>query len=69
MKCQVAYWAVNRPSPIAETTSARSVRRRSSHQTASHMKTGKSTATNRGSDISGWGSTGKLSGRAKAATT
>ena len=47
----------------------RSVTRRSSQTTASHMKIGNSTATKRGSDISGCGVTGKLSGRTSEAAT
>ncbi len=43
--------------------------RRSSHTTASHMKIGNSTARKRGSDISGCGPTGKLSGSASEAAT
>ena len=42
--CQVANCDVNAPSSTADTTSARVVKPRSSHQIASHMNSGKTTA-------------------------
>src|SRR5918995_4937181 len=62
IQCQLAYWAVKRPRPTANPPATRSVERRSWHTTASHMKIGNSTATKRGSDISGWGATGNERG-------
>src|SRR5690606_15555406 len=56
--CQVANWVTNRPSTTAEAIATRSVIRRSSQTRPSHMKIGKSTATKRGSDISGCAATG-----------
>src|SRR6185312_3232247 len=69
IQCQLAYWAVNRPSPTADAATTRSVTRRSSDTAASHMKIGNSTLTNRGSDISGCGVTGNVSGRTSEAAT
>src|SRR5215212_5430489 len=42
IQCQVAYCAVNKPSPTANAPITRSVIRRSSHASASHMKIGNS---------------------------
>ena len=49
---------VSSPSPTADTAAYACVAPRSSQATASHMKIGNSTSRNRGSDMSGCGSTG-----------
>ena len=53
----------------AEAIATRSVIRRSSQTSPSHMKIGNSTATKRGSDISGCAATGYESGSISAVTT